>query len=130
MKSIIPYIVFQGNCKEAMEFYAKVFQGNITFMYTFENSQVSTAQEYKDRIFNSELKAENIHIKASDDLPNHQITIGTNISLYIVFDSKQEKKEAFKNLSKDGKILFPIDDNFGMLKDKYGVQWMFVDESE
>ncbi len=29
-------------------------------------------------------------------------------------------------LSDGGKILFPLDDNFGMLKDKYGVQWIVV----
>lgn len=128
MKSIIPYIVFPGNCREAMEFYAQVLDGEILFMKTFEDSPVPTSTGFGDRIFNSELKIGDIQIKASDDLPNHKVTQGTNISLHVVFSNEETKKRAFEELSKGGKILFPIEENFGMLKDKYGIQWMFVNE--
>ena len=128
MKSLIPYLVFPGTCKQAMEFYAKVLDGEITFMKPFSESPIPVPKEFKDRIFNSELKSGNIHIKASDDLPNNEVKHGTNISLFLVFSKEDEKKEVFDKLSLDGKILFPIEDNFGMLKDKYGVQWMLVNE--
>ena len=128
MKSLIPYLVFPGTCKQAMEFYADVLNGTITFMKPFSESPIPVPNAFKDRIFNSELKADNIHIKASDDLPDNEVKHGTNISLFLVFSKKYDKKEVFDRLSLDGKILFPIEDNFGMLKDKYGIQWMFVHE--
>jgi len=126
----IPYIVFPGTCKEAMEFYKESLNGEITVMQTFGDSPIEVPHELQNRIFNSELKAGDIHFKASDDLPNHEVKIGSNISLYTVFSDKQTKEEAFKKLSEGGKVLFPIEDNFGMLIDKYAVQWMLVHESE
>ncbi len=130
MTSLTPYIVFPGTCREAMEFYKESLNGEITLMQTFGDSPIDVPKESQNRIFNSELRAGDVHFKASDDLPNHEVIIGSNISLYVVFSDKQTKEEAFNKLSKGGKTLFPIEDNFGMLKDRYGVQWMLVHESK
>lgn len=126
--NLIPYLVFLGNCKEAMEFYAECFQGEIASMQTFGDSQLNVPKEAETRIFDSELKAGNIHFKASDDLPSHPVKSGTNISLFLTFSDDERKKKTFKNLSEEGDILFPLDENFGMLRDKYGIQWMFTHE--
>ena len=129
MASLIPYIVFSGNCKEAMEYYAKIFNGKISSIQTFEESPIDVPSEFNKKIFDSELKAGNIHFKASDDLPNHQVTKGNNISLFVSFSDKDKRSKVFNTLAKEGKILFPLDENFGMLKDKYGIQWMIVNEN-
>ena len=112
-----------------MEFYKEVLNGEITLMQTFGESPVDVPPENEHRIFNAELKAGGIRLKASDDLPGHSVNQGNHISLYTVFPDSTSKREAFKRLAVGGKILFPLDENFGMLKDKYGVQWMFVHES-
>ena len=75
MKNLIPYLVFSGNCKEAMEFYATVLGGKITSMTTFGKSPIDVPNEFSNRIFDSELKAESIRFKASDDLPNHSVKV-------------------------------------------------------
>ena len=129
MATLIPYLVFSGNCREALEFYATVFNGEIVSIQTFGEAPMEFPDETKNRIFDSEFKVGNIHFKASDDLPpNQTVTKGSNFSLFISFSDTQFKKKAFKELSKDGNILFPLDENFGMLKDKYGMQWMFTNE--
>ena len=112
-----------------MEFYAISLNGEITEIQTFGDSPVDVPYEFQNRIFNSELKTGNICIKASNDLPNHSVKPGSNISLYAIFSDEEVKLAAFNNLAKDGKVLFPIKDNFGMLKDKYGIQWMFVNKN-
>ena len=129
MSSIIPYLVFPGTCKEAMEFYKEALNGEITLLQTFGESPVDVPPESENRIFNAELKAGGILLKASDDLPGHDVTQGNNISLFTVFSDSTSKKGAFERLAEGGKVLFPLDENFGMLKDKYGMQWMFVHES-
>ena len=128
MKNLIPYLVFSGNCKEAMEFYATVINGKITSMTTFGKSPIDVPTEYSSRIFDSEIKAGNILFKASDDLPNHQVKNGNNFSLFVSFSDKKEKENVFNELSKEGSILFPLDENFGMLKDRFGIQWMIVSD--
>ncbi|KAA3624865.1 MAG: VOC family protein [Flavobacterium sp.] len=126
MNSIIPYIAFPGTCKEAMEFYADTLNGRITVMQSFAEAPMEVPEQIQDRIFNSELKAGSITIKASDDLPTHPVTQGSNMSLYVVFPNAELKTEVFNKLSDGGQVLFPISDNFGMLKDKFGIQWMVV----
>ena len=126
---LVPYLVFPGTCKEAMEYYASIFNGEITIMTTFGESPLDVSADLEDRIFNSGLNAGDLQIKASDDMPGYETKIGTNISLYVVFPNKESKTATFEKLSEDGKILFPLDENFGMLKDKFDVQWMFVSET-
>ena len=128
MNTLTPYLVFSGNCKEAMEFYATVLNGEITLMQTFDEAPMPFPESAKNRIFNSEMRAGNIIIKASDNLPDYPVESGTNISLFIHFENIEEKKHAFKELAKEGKVLFPLEENFGMLKDKYGIQWMVIHE--
>lgn len=128
MKSLTPYLVFSGNCREAMEFYANVLNGTITSLTTFGTSPIEVPPELNNRIFDCELEAEKIHFKASDDLPNHSVKSGNNFSLFVSFSESKEKENVFNKLSQGGKVLFPLDDNFGMLKDKFGIQWMIVSD--
>ncbi|MEP1034995.1 VOC family protein [Ekhidna sp.] len=128
MNTIIPYLVFPGVCKEAMTYYASIFEGEITTMITFKESPVPVPDTAGDRIYNSELKVGNLVIKASDDIPGYEVTPGSNFSLYLPFESVEKKKFVFGKLCEEGKMLFPIEDNFGMCKDKYGIQWMVVTE--
>lgn len=128
MSSLIPYLVFPGTCKQAMEFYSDTLGGEITLMQTFGESPVDVPTEVADRIFNAEVIAGGIRIKASDDLPGHEVKDGTRISLFAVFDDAATKATAFERLSDGGKVLFPLSNDFGMLRDKYGIQWMLVHE--
>ncbi len=126
---LVPYLVFPGTCRDAMTYYSRIFNGELNVMTTFGESPMEVPPEVENRIFNSELDAGDFQLKASDDMPGYETKIGTNISLFVVFSDKESKLVAFEKLSEGGKILFPLDDNFGMLKDKYDVQWMFVNET-
>jgi len=57
MATLIPYLVFSGNCREALEFYATVFKGEIVSIQTFGEAPMEFPDESKDRIFDSEFKA-------------------------------------------------------------------------
>jgi len=129
MATLIPYLIFSGNCREALEFYILVFNGEIVSIQTFGDAPMDFPETSKNRIFDSEFKAGNIHFKASDDFPpNQTVTKGSNFSLFVYFSDIQFKKNTFQKLSEEGTILFPLDENFGMLKDKFGLQWMFTNE--
>lgn len=128
MKPITPYLVFPGNCREAMNFYQKVFDGDITIMMTFGDSPMPVPDESRDRIFNSELVTGEFKLKASDDIPGYEVFQGTNVSLFLTFDSEKKKTEIFNRLAAGGTVQFPIEDNFGMVKDRYGIQWMVTHE--
>lgn len=126
MKSLIPYLVFPGSCKEAMEFYKSILNADSLTLRTFGDSPVDVSEEATERIFDSELRVGKLIIKASDDLPDYPVKSGTNFSLFVAISDVQERKTVFEKLSEDGSVMFPLDDNFGMLRDKFGIQWMLV----
>ena len=120
-----PYLIFPGTCKEALNFYKDCFGGEIAMMQTFADSPVNVPAEFKQRIFNSEFRAGNVHFMASDDLPGNTVTVGSNFALFVTFSDRAEEEKVFNKLSEGGKVLFPIGENsFGMLVDKFNIQWM------
>lgn len=63
-------------------------------------------------------------LKASDN-PDH--SEGTpSISLFITFDDPDRRAVVFNALAEGGEVLFALDGPFGMLRDKFGVQWMLT----
>ena len=130
MASIQPYItVPDGKCREAMEFYGKVFGAEPNFM-TFGDSPMDIPEEMKGLIMHSDLTFGSTHLMACDPRPDHQTTYGNNISLSVDADSEDDQTQMFNDLSAGGMELMPLQDTFwgarfGMCVDKYGVTWMF-----
>jgi len=124
IKQVKPYLMFPGTCRQALKFYKKCFNGTIVMMKTFGESSIDVPEELENRIFNSELRAGNLSLMASDHLPNNEVTVGSNVALFVIFSEKAEKEKVFTKLSEGGRILFPIENNFGMVADKFGIQWM------
>ncbi len=129
MKNFNPYLTFEGNCREAMEFYKKVLGGEIVSMQTFEEAKQSIPADYKDKIIHSELKAEGVHLMASDGMPGWKAKPGNNVTLSIDLTDGMEQEKIFKALSEGGMVSMPLGDTFwggrfGMLTDRYGIQWM------
>ena len=64
MKQLLIYLIFNGQCREALAFYEHCLNGKITSIQTFEESPLAIQNEYKHYIFDSELQAGEILIKA------------------------------------------------------------------
>lgn len=126
MKESLTYLIFKGDCKNAMNFYKDCLDGEILSMTTFGESPIEVKEEYKHLIFDSELRAEKVIIKASDSLPENNTVVGTNFSLFLTFSERNEQEEVFDKLSSGGEVNMPLEGPFGMLTDKFRVQWMLV----
>lgn len=124
MQQIIPYLAFPGTCAKAMKFYADVLGGKITTMTTLADSPISFPAEVGELIFNSEMRAGDLVLKASDNPEGGEA--GSSISLFLPFSDTAERERVFSQLGEDGDILFALEGPFGMLRDKFGVQWMLV----
>lgn len=120
--------MFSGTCREALEFYAGCLNGEIKSIQTISESPMGKhfPAGNEDRIFDSEFVAENIRFKASDDMPGHEVAIGGNFAMFVTFSDHAEQQSVFDKLSEGGQIQFPLENNFGMLVDKFKVQWMLA----
>ena len=133
MKDLIPYIIFPGNCKEALNFYKECLNGEISLLRDHTDSPIDVAKEHEHLIFDSEFRADNMLFKSSDDLPGYEISVGRNFALFVTFSEEEEQKNVYSKLCESGKALMPLPDTpgtskFGMLTDKFGIQWMLVYE--
>jgi len=122
--NLTPYLVFPGSCRTALEFYAECLNGEIVMLQTFAEASIDVPAELGERIFNAEFQAGGVHFKASDDMPGKEVAVGSNFALFVTFADQAEKERVFTRLSEGGTVLFPIEDNFGMLVDKFGIRWM------
>jgi PhnB protein len=66
----------------------------------------------------------------ASDAMGHPVKTGTNVTLNVNFESVSDQEKIFNKLSKGGNITMPLQDTFwgarfGMLTDKFGINWMF-----
>ena len=133
MKSLIPYLFFNGNCREAMNFYKECFGGTLELM-TYGDTpegacggpEVSEAD--KNKIMHGCLTEGDFTMMASDN-PMGAPVVGDNISISIQCESIPQTQKLFNALAEGGEIKMPLADafwgaHFGMLTDKYGFHWM------
>ena len=65
---------------------------------------------------------------ASDVLNEVEMHEEQRFSLFLTFSDASEQDRLFANLSNGGKVLMPIQNGFGMLRDRFEVQWMLAYE--
>jgi PhnB protein len=129
MKILQPYLNFDGNTKEAMEFYQSVLGGKLT-MQTYADFGAPVEESEKDRIMHAMLDNDTLTFMAADGNKEHPVHMGDNISLSISGDDEEAISKYFEELSEGGKVTQPLEkapwgDTFGMLTDKFGVNWLF-----
>lgn len=128
MKSVNVYLNFDGNCLEAMTFYAKCLGGELV-SYPFTEVPGGAPPGTENRTLHASVTRGNVVIMASDTMPGMPFEQGNNFSISILPDSKDETNALFAKLSEGGTVTMPLGDQFwgayfGMLKDRFGVHWM------
>jgi PhnB protein len=128
MKALNTYLNFDGNAREAMEFYKTCLGAKLDIM-TFGDSPMQVPPGAEKRVMHARLLNGSLTLMASDTMPGMPFQSGTNFSLAIECDTPQEVDKLFAALSAGGKVIMPVQETFwanrfGMLTDKFGVNWM------
>jgi PhnB protein len=138
MTAVNPYLNFDGNCEEVFNFYKSVFGGEFQTVMRYKEmpaeemgeSHQMTASE-GEKIMHVALPIGQGTMLMGSDTPAVMgpTTIGKNLSIAINTGSEAEANKLFKGLSAGGQVTMPLEkafwgDLFGMLTDKFGVQWM------
>ena len=123
-----PYLMFDGNARQALEFYRDVFQGEITDAQTYAESGYSTSPEASDRLIHVRFKKDDLFLMASDAFPGNPVQVGNNISLALDFETEEEIQQIYNALSENGTVFMELQDTFwgakyAKVKDAFGVIW-------
>jgi PhnB protein len=137
MVQTTPFLLFDGNCAEAMTFYQKCLGGELTLTKVSDTPMKAQYSEEKhNRIIYSQLINDAINISATDWLhPTRRPQQGNTVCIYITGRS-EELKSIFDSLSEGApkEFLDELRDmpfgSYGHLADKYGVHWFFKGEKK
>jgi PhnB protein len=131
MTALTPYLLFDGHCHEAMEFYKSCFGGELTVTKVKDSpvkDSMPTVQH--EKVIHARLRSGNVELAASDWLRHEQTPIrGNTVCLFLNGGTLRELKALFGKLSHGAELTDPLKDQFfgtyGALNDKFGVRWMF-----
>ncbi|WP_417429321.1 VOC family protein [Halpernia sp.] len=136
MAIVNPYLMFDGNCKAAFDFYKSAFGKDFSDINYFgdmppQEGNPPLSEEQKKMIMHVRLEiSKETILFGSDIFPGTQgFSHGDNFSISINADSRDEATDLFNKLSDGGNVTMPLADTFwgayfGMWKDKFGVDWM------
>lgn len=123
-----PYLFFNGNTKEAMEFYKSVFGGELEVNKANpeQMGDMPNKDWFKDKVMHSSLKGP-VKLMASDS-PTASGK-AAKVELCLGGTDETEMRAIFDKLAEGGNVKQPLEkqfwgDIFGNLTDKYNVDWM------
>ncbi len=130
MKSVTTYLMFNGNCRQAMTFYQQSLGGELQ-LTAWPGAQGQPSTDPNAGIMHARITSKGQPIlMASDEQPGSTLATGNNFQVSIECESVQEIDRLFAAFSKGGKVRTPLGDvpwgaRFGMLTDQFGIQWLF-----
>ena len=128
----IPYILFGGNCEEAVNFYQSVIGGTISsvkFSDLPQEEGMPISDSWKDKIMHSAIIFDDGNaIYFSDTWEGYPLKPGNNSTLHLVVDKEQQVYDFVEKLAAGGEITMPAGKTFwnsvyGSVVDKYGMNW-------
>jgi PhnB protein len=125
--SLNPYLNFDGNARQAMEFYASVFGGELKLT---KFAELGAEGPDADRVMHAVLTTDAGYLIMGADVPSsmeYQPMTGASISLS--GDDADALRRYWEQLSASGAVTMPFEkqawgDEFGMCADQFGVPWM------
>jgi PhnB protein len=129
-----PFLLFDGNCAEAMSFYHQCLGGDLVLTKLGDTPMKEQfPPEKHGRIINAYLKSGAIELSATDWMasPDFDPVVGNTYALFITDNTLDELSAIFEKLKAGGgtsrvqelrDMPFGI---YGQMYDRYGVQWIF-----
>ena len=129
-----PYLfITGGKCEEALNFYKDIFKGEIEGLSRWKEMPKDSGgppvtPETENMVMHANFKSPGVSFMASDSTPDKKYGEGS-ISLSLGTSDVAEAERVFKSLADGGNVEMPLTDmfwgaRFGMLTDKYGIDWM------
>ena len=131
--NVKPYLMFNGRCEEAINFYKAELGAEVLAMMRFKENPPPPDRvpaNWDNKVMHACFKIGDSEVMASDgDCADKAGFSGVTLSIQV--NSEAEAARAFGALSKGGMVKMPLgktffSPSFGMLDDRFGVSWMVV----
>ncbi|KAB2334538.1 VOC family protein [Cytobacillus depressus] len=135
----IPYLMIDGNAKEAIEFYEKVFNAEVMGILTFgqmpPNPEFPLPEEAKDLVAHATIKVGEEELMFSDVLPGQPHQVGTQVTICVTPSNADQAHQIFESLQDGGQVGIPLQEThfspaYGSVTDKFGVTFQIYTEGK
>ena len=130
--SVDVYLVFNGNCREAVEFYAMVFKTEKPQIMTFgespQNPEYQLPEEAKDLVMHTRLNINGSNVMFSDTFPGQPHVVGNNVTLALISKNIDDLKSWYEQLKDGGTVGMELQETFwskhyGNVPTDFGIHW-------
>ncbi len=127
------YLMFAGNCAEALSVYAEAWGAEITEMQKYGDMPPNPAfpinEADKNKVLHARLKWNGTELMCAD--ASDRAESGTNMYISVTLNDTVAIQRAWDILKTDGVIFMNLAPSFfaaahGSLRDKFGINWMFT----
>ena len=123
------YLMFGGDCEEALKTYEKAFGGKVTYLCRYGDMEGYSQEEQKNLVMHSNFYVGESSIMCAD-YP-YKTTSGDNAFVMPPFKTIDEVRKAWNILKEGGEVIQELCTPFyaeiyGTLRDKYGINWMLM----
>lgn len=128
--SLNPYLIFDGNTREAVYFYEKALGGKVMGIMTFgdmpSDPNFPLTDDMKERVMHAHLQVGDSNIMFSDTFSGMPYQPGDSIQIAIHPKEESRAREIFSILEDGGQVIMPLQKTdwsplYGQVKDKFGV---------
>jgi PhnB protein len=135
MKTISPWINFNGNAEEAFNFYKSILGGEFSKVVRLKDlasPEFLVAEKDADKIMQIVLPINGANVLIGNDIPEFMGKVSeeeNRSKIHISVDTREEAEKVFNGLSQGGQVEGPMTQSswgtyFGMFRDKYGIEWI------
>ena len=125
-----PYLMFNGNCEEALKFYEQTLGAKIDGVskHAGTPSEEHVPPEWRDKVLHARFIVGNNVVMASDAPPGHYAP-PQGMSIALGLNDAAKGEEIFNKLAENGTVQLPFSQTFwasgfGMCVDRFGIPWM------
>lgn len=136
---LTPYLMMNGNAKEAIQFYEKALEAQVLFSSTFgempENPEFPLPDSAKDLVSHAMIKVGEAELMFSDTFPGQPVQSGNQVTICIGTNDVEKSKQFFNALQDGGQVIMPLQETFfspayGIVTDKFGVPFQIYTEGK
>lgn len=126
---LVPYINFEGNCEEALNFYSQILKGKVIIVQRYDVPEMKVPKEYREKVLHASLQFDDNEIFACDIFPGSKTKKSSgDVALSLLPDNQEEGRRIFNKLAEGGEVHHKYEKQFwgdwhGNLTDKYGIRW-------
>ena len=125
-----PYLSFKGDCEAAFKLYEQCLGAQIGTIFRYAGSPMAdqVPADWQDKVMHGSLTFGDQVLMGGDVAPErYEEPRGFSLSVHI--DNPTEADRIFLELSRDGRVLMPLEktfwaERFGMVVDRFGIPWL------